>query len=333
MRKKALPLLVLLFSVSLALPSAAARPEEALAFVPKDAASVGMVRLADLRTSPLSAQLFAHCDELTMDGDAARFLADARLDAKEDVDVVVFAGSPKGRSASGLVVFDGRFEVDNLSAALTARGATRKQGPNGDYFLMPEHHVENDDERPVLAIVDRHTIVAGTEDAVRQALADRAKGGSGFLTAGLGRELSRIDTRATAWALVDTTRLPHAKEHASRMRVDGEVNGQSMQAMVGAMKSVSLLALQATVKGDGLKIDAAGVSTDSETRDLIEDTVRGGLAAMRLAFQEKSPDTVAVLRRFKVKNEGDSVSISGTLPGAAVRAMMDKKVASRTHEK
>ena len=55
-----------------------------------------------------------------MDGDAAHFLAEARLNPKEDVDTVVAAGSPKGAGGSagwGLVLFEGRFDAGALSAA------------------------------------------------------------------------------------------------------------------------------------------------------------------------------------------------------------------------
>ena len=50
---------------------AASRVEDGLALVPADAASVGVIRFADLRTNPLSARLFSETDRITVDGDAA----------------------------------------------------------------------------------------------------------------------------------------------------------------------------------------------------------------------------------------------------------------------
>ena len=96
-------------------------------------------------------------------------------------------------------------------------------------------------------------------------------------------------------------------------------------AIVSSMKSVQLLALQATAKGDALKLAATGLVNDAETAGLMEDALRGVLAAWRLAAQEKSPDTVSVLRKFTVSRDKDTVSISGTLPGATVRALAEKK--------
>ena len=332
MRKRLLPILAFAAAaVLLALPLLAARPmDDALLFVPADSASVGMIRLADLRTSPLSARLFSETDKLTVDGDAARFLEDARLDAKNDVDVVVVAGSPKGTSATGLVVFEGRFDPDRFAAALTARGASRK----GDYFLLPDHKRSGDkDDDAALALVGHHFVVAGTEDAVQRALAQKSAGGASFAAgAGLGKELARIDTGATAWAILDTARFPEIKERATRVRIEGEVDGHAVPNVFGAMKSISLLSLQATVKGDSLSLVAAGVTADTETRELLEDTIRGGLAAMRLAMQDNE-DAVTLLRRFKVKSDRDAVTVTGTLPGAAVRAIMDKHHAPKVARK
>lgn len=41
----------------------------------------------------------------------------------------------------------------------------------------------------------------------------------------------------------------------------------------------------------------------------------------RIATQEKAPEMVSAIRRFKVESDGDSVSISGTLPTAMLRAL------------
>ena len=135
----------LAFAATLALPAAAERPDDALALVPADAASVGVIHVADLRTSPLAARLFSDTDHVCVGGDAQHFLDEARLNPKEDVDLVVAAGSPKGAGGSdgwGLVLFEGRFDPARLSAALVERGATKKSTPAGDYYLVPDRHAD-----------------------------------------------------------------------------------------------------------------------------------------------------------------------------------------------
>mgnify|MGYP003598173296 CR=1 FL=1 len=51
----------------------------------------GQVRFADLKSNPLGARLFREADQVTVDGDAARFLEETRLRPTEDVDVLTVA--------------------------------------------------------------------------------------------------------------------------------------------------------------------------------------------------------------------------------------------------
>jgi hypothetical protein len=315
---------------ALALPAAArGGSDDALSLVPVDAASVGVIHIADLRSSPLAARLFSDTDKLTVDGDAQHFLDEARLNPKEDVDTVVAAGSPKGAGGSdgwGLVLFEGRFDPARLSAALVERGATKKSTAAGDYLLLPDKGANaSRHEQGAIAFASTHLVIAGSESAVVAALAQRSAGGTGFTSgAGLGRHLSRIDAGASAWALVDVSRIPAKDSAARHARVDAS-GSDAATALVSSMKSVQFLALQATAKGDALKLNATGLVSDNETAGLMEDALRGVLAAWRLAAQEKSPDTVSVLRKFTVSRDKDTVSISGTLPGATVRALAEKK--------
>jgi len=327
-------------------PAASAASDEALSLVPTGAAAVGVVRVSDLRTSPLAARVFSDTDKVTVDGDAARFLSEAHLNLKEDVDTVVAAGAPKGTGGSagwGLVLFEGRFDPAALGTAIAARGAVRKSTSAGDYFLLPvKDEVTSNREGGAIAFASGHLVIAGNESSVIAALAQRSAGGTAFRSgAGLGRYLGRIDSGASAWALVDVSRLP-VGEKARKIHASGTVNGEPFEvsghaghddaatSLVASMKNVSLLALQATAKGDALKLNATGVASDEETAGLMEDTLRGVLAAWRLAAQEKSPETVSVLRKFAVSRDGTSVSIAGTLPGATVRAIADKKRAAKT---
>src|SRR5881275_1851821 len=122
--------------LTLAVAPLALAKGDAMSLVPNDAVSVGVVKLAELRTSPLSGALFQQTAHATMDADAAAFLSDAGLQPSKDVDVVVFATSPRtalGSDADVLIALDGRFNVERLGTALTSRGAVKKNG----YYLLP----------------------------------------------------------------------------------------------------------------------------------------------------------------------------------------------------
>lgn len=306
--------------LALALAPAAFAKNDAMSLIPNDSVSVGVVRLADMRSSPLSAALFAQTAHISNDDDAVAFLRDAGLQPTKDVDVVVFATSPRtnlGSEADFLIAADGRFNVDRLTSALVSRGAIKKTSAHGTYFRMPEK--SGDAHQGVVAFPDAHLALIGTEAAVLEALASRATGGTSFATAsGLGRDMARVDAHATTFILVD---VPRAQRITGTPKLGG---GSQSQAIGAALKNVSTVAIWATDSGDSLKLSALGLSSDSETLGLVEDTLRGALSAMRLAVQEKSPELVSVLRKFTVTRTDSSVSISGSVPAETFKTWVAK---------
>jgi len=311
---------------TLALPAVAAHPtDDALALVPPDSVTAGMLRVADLRTSPLAARFFADFDNATVDGDAAKFLADTHLRPIEDVDVVVFAAGVGGKG-KGLVAFEGRFEPQRLAAAVTTRGAEARTAPGGAYFLLKEKGQTGHQGDGAVAFVSSRLLVAGSEEAVVQALAARAAGGTGFVGgAGLGAQLDKVDANATGWLLVDRTKLPQAK--GSLTISNGE--GDAARNVIGAMNLVSTFSFEMMVKGDSIRLSGAGYSADADTRELLEDALRGILAAMRIGAEDK-PEVVSAIRKFKVASDRNAVTISGTLDGATIKMLAEAKA---KHEK
>lgn len=306
----------------LALPALA--KDDALSLVPANAVTVGMVKLSEMRTSPLSSMLFQHTDKMTVDGEAAKFLAETGLSPTKDVDVLVVATSPRtalGSEADVLVIAEGRFQADRLINALTSRGAVKKNG----YVSLPDDNRDGG-EAGAVAFPSNSLVIAGNERAVAAALAARANGGTNFRIRGtLGAEMARVDPNATAWALVDVQR-------AARLAKAGNVNtgkGQSGEALQQALKTLSTFAVWATDKGDQLELAAVGTSSDEETLQLLEDTVRGALSAMRLAVKDKAPDMVNVLRRFDVSQSAGLVKVEGSIPASTLRDLMAKKTAAK----
>jgi hypothetical protein len=316
---------VALAILALALAPAAFAKTDAMSLIPNDSVSVGVVRLVDMRSSPLSAALFAQTAHITNDGDSAKFLSESGLQPTKDVDVVVFATSPRtnlGSEADFLIAADGRFNVDRLTSALVARGAVKKSSAHGTYFLMPEKDAGNG-HRGVVAFPDSSLALIGSEAAVIEALASRAAGGTTFATtSGLGRDMVRVDPHATAFVLVD---VPRAQRITGAPKLGGS-SAQS-QALGTALKNVSTVAIWATDTGDSLKLSALGLSTDAETLGLVEDTLRGALSAMRLAVQDKSPEMVSLLRKFTVTRTDNSVSISGSVPAETFKTWVAKSQA------
>lgn len=293
---------------------------DAMSLIPADAVSVGVVHLSEMRTSPISSMLFHHTDDVTTHGEANEFLTEAGLDLGKDVDLLVVAVSPKtqlSHESDVVVLAEGRFNVERLSKALVTRGAQKRDA----YYLLPakDSH-EGASRNGAVAFPDGHLAIMGNESAVIETLAARANGGGNFVMSLLGQQMPRIDSHATAWALIDVTR-------ATRLAGGPHVpaKGEQHEAIANAVRSLSTVGMWATDTGDALKLGAWGTSTDAETLQLLEDTVRGALSAMRLAVKDKEPDMVSVLRKFEVSHSTDSVNISGSIPGDQLRKLMAKK--------
>jgi len=319
------PISGLLFAAALiAAPALGAirATDDPLSLVPPDAAAVAVVHWDELRSSALGAKLLSETDKITVDGDAARFMAEARLDPKQDVDTIVVAGSPapSGQGeGSVLVLFAGRFDTGRLTDAMVNRGGTKKSASGTDYYLVPDNNGSHHGKPGAVSFTTSHLVIAGDENSVVAALGRRQAGGSAFASrAELGRSYSRISPDASAWALIDFQKFPAS--HRANVTASGEA-GQ----LIGAMKQVSVVALQAAVRGDALDLAAAGVVESDETRQLLEDSLRGVIAMWRLAVQDKNPEAVTMLRRFKIASDSQAVTIQGTLTGDYLRSLADKR--------
>lgn len=306
-----------LFSMTAAVALSTITPSfgaDDLSLVPIDATTVGVVHLNELRTSPISGRLFRETDRATVDGETQRFFRETGLRPAEDVDTVVLAMSPEapGEEPRALVAFYGRFDPAKLTAAIVTRGAATKTIANGSYLLV---HSEKESDSAAIAIVDTHLALAGNEKAVIQALKDRKASGSGFSErAGLAQELYRIDRSATAWILVDVPRSSRFKATPGFHDPSGGAN-----PLAGALQKVAVVALWATDDKESLHLGGSAVSSDEETRGMIEDMLRGVLATWRLTVQDKKPELLPILRRFEVKQTGGAVTLEGSIPGAMLK--------------
>jgi len=314
--KKRLLFALLAFAGVLAALPVPAGSIGALSLVPPDTSIVGFVRIADLRSNPFQLRLFEETDKISADGDGARFLKEAGINLREDVDTVVACtandGSGHGRS---LVMFEGRFDTSKLSAAVAKRGASKQSVPGGDYYRLKDNsNAGSTTHQPgAVAFLSSHLVVAGSESAVVAALAARANGGTGFATGqGLGREFHRVNPGSTAWVLADMSRWRESR--AASQGAEGPAAG-----VISALRSLTLVTIEATVEPDALALKGTGLSPDEETRELLEDALRGLTAAGRMAAQEKHPELVAAIRKFQISHDNEGVTISGSVPGDLIR--------------
>lgn len=314
---------VVFAGVALAMAGTGFAATNLVSLVPEKAVVVGMVKVQDLRTSPLTGRLFDHTDQISTDGEARQFLEDAGLDPARDIDTVLIAVSPRANDAKNgdvLMAAEGRFIPDRLAAAVVKKGALPQSASGLTYYLLPKSDTDKsattgaptDDRRAAVAFVSSKLAFVGTEQAVIDALAAYKSGGTSFLSAApIGREMALIEPSATAWLLIDVQR-------ASRLSDSPQTNLGKNNQFGLALKHVSTIAVWGKDTGDAIKFSATALTVDADTRDLLQDTLKGITAAWRLALQDKAPEWIPVIRAFSIEKSGDGVTMSGSIPASLI---------------
>ena len=313
MKRSMTSLVLAAAAVGLALPLTAAPrgPADAFALIPSDALAVGQVRFDKLKASAASAGILHETDAITADGKASQFLHDAGLDPKRDVDTAIFSlSSVNGKPAGPLVAFEGRFDPAALSAATSSRGGTRIDASPLPYFRLPARTGEQAHDNGAVAFVSDKLVLAGSEPALLHALDTYAAGTAGLSPHSFVSDaLVRIDRSSAAWAVVDTARLQQLHPPAGHESPEGPA-----AQLTTALRSLSLIAFQANVSDRDVSVSATGLAPDEETRQNLEDVLRGMLAAWRMAAQEKNPELVSAIRTIHVTRTNEGVTISGDIP-------------------
>lgn len=317
-----LRILALFAALLLASSGAMAGSNDALALIPSNAVSLGMVRISEIRSSPILGHLISEMSRVTVDGEADRFFRETGLRPTDDIDTMMCALLPaETLSEEGriLCVFQGRFQAAKIVDAIVRRGAKKISFANAIYLR------EESDEGAVAFLSD-HLAVAGSEEAVKAALAVRAAGGSDFMSRSLlAGLLVHVDPAANAWAVIDVTR---ARRLTDGPTWDGAEN-DPRNAVARNLKSIESIVLWSRESSETLQFGSRTTARDDETSEAIEDLVRGALATWRVAVSEKAPELVSQIRKFEVSRDGRSVSLRGAIPASIIRSAMTPIQAGR----
>ncbi len=282
---------------------------ELLRLVPADARAVVAVDVAALRTEPLVQQwLLEHQETWSgVDDDAMRFLREAGLDPARDVDLMVFAVSGSEEAPEPLALFAGRYDPATLGAALTARGAELV-----GVGSVTAYRVGDGDEtgHAALVRVTPGLVMVGTTTTLTAVYGPT--GGPVHVVAA-ETAAGHLDLAAPFWMAVAVPEgAADPPDHAKAMAEDSP-EGRAMMAMASASTSIRRVAAWARL-GEYLQVHGFATSTSEENAGLFRDAVKGALAAMRLAAQEREPQLVDVLRGVTVKAEGTGVAVTAELP-------------------
>jgi hypothetical protein len=109
---------------------------ESLALMPADASAVLFADFDELRRAPFIADLHAWAPKPLVDTEYAQFLKDTGFDYERDLDRIAIAVQRRGTDSALLVIADGKFDRQKISAYALKSGTVAKIGGR-DIFCVP----------------------------------------------------------------------------------------------------------------------------------------------------------------------------------------------------
>src|SRR5215467_2569837 len=109
-----------------------------LEMIPADANAVLFLDVAELRSAPFMAQLFAWAPQPEPDEDYAQFLKDTGFQYERDLDHLAVAFEKIGQDSGFFAVAEGRFDRQKISALVTKSGSVEKRGGH-EIFTIAEN--------------------------------------------------------------------------------------------------------------------------------------------------------------------------------------------------
>src|SRR5215472_6264566 len=105
--------------------------------MPADASAVVFADVAELRSAPFVAQLFAWAPQPEPDEDYTEFLNETSFHYERDLDRLAIALQRAGQDSAFFAVADGRFDRQKISALANKSGRVEERGGQ-EIFVIPE---------------------------------------------------------------------------------------------------------------------------------------------------------------------------------------------------
>lgn len=288
---------------------ASATVPDLLGLVPTDARAVVAVDVAALKAEPSAQQwLLDHQAAWSrVDDDATRFLSEAGLDPMRDVDLMLFAVAGSGTEQRPLALFAGRYDPATLGAALQARGAQLVALGSLTAYRLGD---ADEEDQPALIRITPDLVLVGTAQTLTQAYEPHT--GSPQVVAAETAD-RHLDLAAPFWMAVAVPERAAEPPSEAAAAAEASPEERAMLAVAAASASIRRVAAWARLD-ESLRVHAFATADTADNASLFRDAVKGALAAMRLAAQDREPDLVDVLRGVAVDTAGNSVEVAAELP-------------------
>ena len=326
MRRAVLAVAVLLLAAGAL--AASPTPQELLRYIPSTATVVIGVDSAALRAQPLIQQwLVDHQESWTgHDADFDRFLSDAGLDPLRDVDNMVVAMSPAKDEHGVLALFGGRYDPVSMSAALAKRGGVLSKVNGVDMVVFSGDNPNAKHDKGAIALPSGDLVIAGDPAAVLAALTGPRTATNLALTEAAA---GHVDLRAHFWVIAVVPE--EVREHSKSVKIEaGDDGGEIVRGLLTAGGTVQRVAMHASL-GKELELKGWAQADTKENAELLRDTAKGAVAAMRLHVKDTSPELVEVLRNVDISVTNAEVLGNVALPIDLIQKWASEAEAGHHH--
>jgi len=241
------------------------------------------------------------------------------VNPERDVDQIVIAGGPSagaGPHGAGIVLVSGRFDRYKLSRALetTHKDVTWKDHQGTTVYLFGEGRKG----AGAAAFLDDDTLVLGSQAAVEETVASRARGSAPLRTnTAIMALLGRLKPGSTFWMVGDQSLLANLPRS---LPAPGGGDGASLQ--LPAVRTV-------LVTGDvdpQVALDITAETADEAAAKNLGDVVRG-LTALAALQGNNKPELKELAAGLNVTTEANEVHVTARIPHALVESLRAKKTA------
>lgn len=232
--------------------------------MPGDASAVVFADVAELRSAPFVAQLFAWAPQPEPDEDYARFLNETGFHYERDLDRVAIAFQKVGQDSAFFAVADGRFDRQKISALANKSGTVEKRGGN-EIFVIPE---SGDANKIYLTFLNNSRIAITDSADLAQTLGAKKRSGDS------AEWRSRFE-RLGGSPVFAVIRQDAAPGEALTERAPG---GLSSPQLSTALDRLQWITLAGKPENDRLRVFAEGECASDDTARQLADLLNGVLA-------------------------------------------------------
>ncbi|HVW08504.1 MAG TPA: hypothetical protein VHC90_07980 [Bryobacteraceae bacterium] len=286
-----------------------------------DANTLAGVNVTNAEISPFG-QYVLNQLTLSANDDLQKFITATGFDPRHDVTEILAATSGTLDKPNGLVLALGNFNVDQLTAALTAKSSgVSTQTYNGATLVLGE---AKEQHQEAIGFMGSTIAVLGDAASVKAAI-DRSSHANSINPA-LATQVQNLSLNNDAWAVTTNSisALMPGLAGAPGTPAPGGAAGLSQMAqmfkgIVGSNGGIKF--------GDMVTITGQAVTVDAQTAKSLADVVQAIASIAAMAGAGNDPNIAALaqlMQGLKVTADGVNVNITLSVPEAQLEAVINQ---------